>query len=747
MTKKRVIAHFMHEKEADAAREKMTNVEETESFLIGEVEEEDIEALEQKGLIVQTLKKTPMIETMGGESDLGFGIKTHRRAPKPGETAPEPEEVKENVYLIQLWAPLIEKWRKQFDELGVSLLEYVPEFAYTAKLTSDQVRHVNELPFVTAVRLYGPEDTGPITASARVAGPPPSPAAGRHMLIYDIRLHEEKDLEKVQQKLRDKQVSIAGAKGRKIRLYLLEDSPLINEIAAFHEIAVMEKYTPPKLFNDVARKLMGIDEDTSNPQQVITQTGKGEIVAVADTGLDDTHPDFEGRIKGLVALGRLNDASDPHGHGTHVAGSVLGDGSASGGKIRGTAYEADLFFQSLMDYTGGLGGLPLNLGDLFEEAYQAGARIHNNSWGAATESMYTINSIEVDEFVAKHRDMLVIIAAGNEGQGANCLHCEPGYLDWLSISSPASSKNTLTVGASRSSRTEGGLAELTYGEAWPQTFPEPPIAEEKISGNPEGLAAFSSRGPCDDRRIKPDVVAPGTDIVSAKSSKAPLRNFWGPYPGNNHYAYMGGTSMAAPLAAGCCALIREYYVKERTHTPSAALIKATLINSTRWITNFDAVADHPDMPNYHQGFGCIYMGWAIPNQSEPWFKLEFIDTWDKKEKQFVRTGQRAQFRFSIEEGDWLRICLVYTDAPGRALQNNLNLFMEHEQSASRWIGNPHVPKDLKIPDPDNNIEVVRLENPAPGDYLIQISARNLLRTPQDYALVVTGALTSQLIEV
>ncbi|MGD2249324.1 MAG: S8 family serine peptidase [Candidatus Methanofastidiosia archaeon] len=747
MTKKRIIAHFMHGKEADAAREKMTHVEETESFLIGEIEEEDIVVLEQKGLIIQVLKEMPTIETMGSESELGFGIKTHRRGPKPSEIVPEPKEVTENVYLIQLWAPLIEKWRKQFDELGVSLLEYVPGFAYTAKLTFDQVNHVNELPFVTAVRLYGPEDTGPVTASARAAGPPVSPATGRRMLTYDIRLHREKDLEKVQQRLKDKHVNIAGAKGRKIRLYVLEDSPLIYEIAAYHEVAVMEEYISPKLFNDVARKLLGIDEDTPNLKQIIPQTGKGEIVAVADTGLDDAHPDFKERIVGLVALGRLNDASDPHGHGTHVAGSVLGDGSASGGKIRGTAPEAHLFFQSLMDYSGGLGGLPLNLGDLFEEAYQAGARIHNNSWGAATQSMYTINSIEVDEFVAKRRDMLIIIAAGNEGQGAKCLHCEPGYLDWLSIGSPASSKNTLTVGASRSRRTKGGYAEKTYGEAWPQAFPESPIAEEKVSGNPEGLAAFSSRGPCDDRRIKPDVVAPGTDIVSAKSSKAPLRNFWGSYPGNRYYAYMGGTSMAAPLAAGCCALIREYYTKDRDHTPSAALVKATLINSTRWITNFDAVADHPDMPNYHQGFGCINMVWAIPNESEPWFKLEFVDTWDTKEKHFVRTGQKARFRFSIEEGDWLRICLVYTDAPGRALQNNLNLFVEHEQTASKWIGNPHAPKDLKIPDPDNNIEVVRLENPPPGDYLIQISARNLLRTPQDYALVVTGALTSPLIDV
>jgi serine protease AprX len=78
------------------------------------------------------------------------------------------------------------------------------------------------------------------------------------------------------------------------------------------------------------------------------------------------------------------------------------------------------------------------------------------------------------------------------------------------------------------------------------------------------------------------------------------------------------------------------------------------------------------------------------------------------------------------------------------LQNNLNLFVQHEPSGKKWIGNANLPLSLGVPDPDNNVEVIRLENPESGAYLIQISAINLLRPPQDYALVVTGELGSKL---
>ena len=192
-----------------------------------------------------------------------------------------------------------------------------------------------------------------------------------------------------------------------------------------------------------------------------------------------------------------------------------------------------------------------------------------------------------------------------------------------------------------------------------------------MSGDPEALAAFSSRGPCDDRRIKPDLVAPGTDILSTRSSTAPADHYWGLHA-NNRYAYMrGGTSMASPLAAGCAALVREYFVTERGIFPSAALLKAALINGTRWLTSSDSIADHGQQPNYHQGFGEIHLPTTLPSAAEPTLALEFVDTWQTPAQQLKRTGDMIRYTVTVNQGRPLRLCLAYTDLPARALQNDL----------------------------------------------------------------------------
>ena len=160
----------------------------------------------------------------------------------------------------------------------------------------------------------------------------------------------------------------------------------LDALAALDEVRQIEQAPKRQLFNNVARGILNADVVVnSTPYK-----GKGQLVGVADTGFDrgstsNVHPAFAGRVKKLYALGRPSPAKsdDPDGHGTHVCGSVLGDGTAPsmGGKIQGTAPEAQLVLQSLLDSGGNLGGIPVDLHDLFQPVYDNdGVRVHTNSW-------------------------------------------------------------------------------------------------------------------------------------------------------------------------------------------------------------------------------------------------------------------------------------------------------------------------------------------------------------------------------
>ena len=202
--------------------------------------------------------------------------------------------------------------------------------------------------------------------------------------------------------------------------------------------------------------------------------------------------------------------------------------------------------------------------------------------------------------------------------------------------------------------------------------------------------------------------------------------------------------MSAPIVSGCAALARQYFMDEG-HQPSAALLKATLINSCRWLGGLDAKADFSDQPNFHQGFGAVDMLSAIPNPERPDLRLVFADDWTSGSLLFSYTGQR--FRFIVSAGTELplSLCLAWTDLPSRALQNNLNMQVQCLATGEKWVGNANLPMGLRMPDPDNNVELVRIPQPVAGDYLIQIAASNLLSTGgQDFALVVTGDLVGTL---
>ncbi|MCE9613742.1 MAG: S8 family serine peptidase [Lentisphaerae bacterium] len=523
----------------------------------------------------------------------------------------------------------------------------------------------------------------------------------------------------------------------------------IGELAALGAVTWMERFLPPRLWNDVAAG--GGSMNVTNVWLQHGLTGQGQIVGHTDTGLDigstnGIHPDFAGKIvyatglsRGL--LGRGGKWDDPDGHGTHTAGSILGSGAASGGQYRGVAFGARLVHQSVIDKLGLLTGIPTDLHDLFHEAYTNGARIHSDSWGAAVGGRYDTEAVQCDTYMWQHPDMLLVFAAGNDGIDADA----NGVIDLDSMGSPATAKNLLCVGATESGRQPGtgGYTSRTYGSAWGTDYPAAPISNDFISASPpgggRGMAAYSSRGPTDDGRIKPDLVAPGTDIISARSRHPSASVEWGIVPGNTNYVFSGGTSMATPLTAGAATLVRQYFTDVAGLTnlpPSAALIKATLLNGARSL----GVGQYGAGPAQELPTGArpnAISGWGAVDVEQSLFpslpvQLRFVD-WES-----VDTGETNRYQITVSATNRLTLTLAYSDYPGfaggaRALVNDLDLVLVSPSGVTNR------PNGLSGADHLNNVEGIDVEAPAPGLYTVRIEGTDVPAGPQPYALVLRGA--------
>ncbi len=741
-------------------------------YVYGAGDEADVQTLEGRGLSVDEVPSVPDLSWLDpGKQDKVDADELLAAADEErGEPSPIQEAAAgaESVYMIQLKGPIRDAWKAKLDALGVELGPYVPEYAYKAQLSKAQLSKVEDLSFVVRVVRYSPvhtlrrlnairnlQKTEDRKKPVRRALPevfgmaPAAPVAAAEKVekvTYELRCHHPEDIPTVAAALeKDSRATNVVVGRRRIRFDCAESSPIVAELAKLPQVSSVDSFQLAELSNTFARKAIGINPPVgSSPYP---WDGTGVLVAVADGGIDEDHPDLKSRLEQVIHRVDPGEPNDPVGHGTHVCSTIAGDGTASGKEILGMAPGAKLIVQTLADARGKLTGLPINLGDLFQEAYDLGARIHNNSWGVMAGGLYTLDSYEVDEFVYNHTDCLILFAAGNRGtQPEEGEADELGRIGLGSLQSPAAAKNVLTVGAGCSPRDDGPF----QGKLW-KDYPNgpriPKASEEPICGNVDVVAAFSSRGPTDDNRIKPELMAPGTVMLSARSSASDPTHVLDKFDG--HYAFLSGTSMATPVVAGAAAIVRQYYVDERHHQPSAALLKATLVNGAVWIPDELAADGSVGEPNFHQGFGRLDLRATLPEPDDPrGLKLVFADVDRSSDEALKREiAERASWRRTIqlEAGLPLRVTLAWTDRPDHGLQQSLDLVVV-PPSGKRQAGNP---KLVRVPgqksDHFNNLQQVIVQEPEAGEYQIQILAYNTLYENQGFSLVVTGKLTSDLL--
>lgn len=483
--------------------------------------------------------------------------------------------------------------------------------------------------------------------------------------------------------------------------------------------------------NESGTQLMNFDAVWS-----LGYAGRGQIVSMADTGLDsgdinNIHQDFKGGVISGYPFGLWSKSwADPMGHGTHVAGSVMGRGTASKGLLKGGAYEAQMVAQGMWSPMLKNLSVPSKLGDLFAKAQADGARIHTNSWGGAkTFGAYDNFAVQVDEWLFANPDMLVLFAAGNSGSDKN----RDGRIDENSMASPGTAKNVLTVGASENVTKSGGIqVPISKLRAAQDEWSQEPIYSSYVSDNKDGLAMFSSRGPTADGRIKPDIVAPGTNILSVISQDPNSSPLWGRY--NQDYAWSGGTSMSTPLTAGAAAVARQILVEKiGIQNPSGAMMKAVMLHTAvdMYPGQFGEVGAARGQeiltrrPNADEGYGRVDMG----NIAQLGSATKFID-----HREGVAQGSEVSYEFNVTEGH-LYANLAWTDAPGssnaaKALVNDLDLVLTLPNGQT-----------LSSNDHTNNLEVIEKSGLPAGTYKLTVKGFKVPQGKagaQPFALVYTA---------
>ncbi len=667
-----------------------------------------------------------------------------------------PERANENVlsgyYILTHTYPVPTEWEGELKEAGIDCFSFLPVNGFHCELNKHSTKQLDSLGVEGIVKL-DPTDkmsrglarilTGDLSSTSELF-------YQQDMVPVNLLL-SGKTLPEEIHSMND--IEITYHVGRFATVYVQPSSSAISWLASQNEIEWLEEEFWYTHTNDEADAVLKAPDLWS--QAIMSGInsswdyvdGTGIIVAVSDSGLDSgtndstMHPDFRDHIVDIVSLpmtsgwatacgSPANDgAEDINGHGTHVAGSVLGDGTDSSGSIKGMAPEARLYFQSVGSWCANnpvgeqntLLGIPTNKTDLFRFAAENGSRVHTNSWGSNCSgtcfSEYTIGSLQADIAAREYANMTILFSAGNSGTDAN----SNGEVDFDSLGNPATAKNVFTVGASENNRP-------TITSKWgtmfsPNPFPANPIKDDKAADNISGMTGFSSRGPVDDGRIKPDIAAPGSFILSTKSRSAGACG-WGTHSAN--YCYMGGTSMSTPLTAGATALLLEHLIDNRGHQdPSSALVKAIFATSAH-----DMMGQYSDVtngagetaPNNHEGWGLVDLRNAL--------NATFI------ENESVSTSGNRGWSFNIpNSAPDLNIVLSWTDPESTTvastnLVNDLDLAVKDPSGTWTELSN-----NL------DNLRGLKFSNPAQGTWEVHVNGTNVPRGPQFFALALNQETT------
>ena len=676
--------------------------------------------------------------------------------PEALQVRPDPA-AESQVMLVKFPRPVTTAQARELRAVSLKVYTYLPYYSYLVKMPAGGKTAQARLARAGAVW------SGPYHPAYKISSSIAAIETTIETLATDraaratyrpvvLEVLPDADVQDVVQKIRDLGIrGIVGARHgaffSKVRLLLTADeiAAVRGALAQLPEVFWIDVEGRRTLLNDTTVWVgqSGLSGGQTTPIFSQGIFGEGQTVGIIDTGIDPDMCFFRDTSLGLPPTNQCNGGTtvnssqrkviavdflasgecsggiagtewDTQNHGTHVAGTVAGDNFANlliHNTADGMAPGAKLVIQDAGFATDNCGDLPgigcpvVDLNPLFQQAYTQGARLHTNSWGdnenATVQNNYSAASQDVDEFMWNHKDFLIFFAAGNAGNSAG------------KVGSPSTAKSAVSVGATL----RGTSAD--------------------------SIASFSSCGPTADGRIKPEITVPGSSIVSAGNDKNSTTNNCGTLS-------MSGTSMATPGAAGLTALIRQYYtdgwyptgVKNSANaiTPSAALLRATLVNSAVNMTGTTVI------PANCQGWGRVLLENAL------FFNGQTRKLFVKDNDTPFATGSTNEDRtYSItvnSSTEPFKATLAWTDFPSTPaaspnINNDLDLIVTGP-TGTVWRGNVFsggASATGGTADRRNTLEQVLLNSPATGVYTVTVRSFNVPSGPQPFAVVVTGNVT------
>lgn len=597
-------------------------------------------------------------------------------------------------------------------ETGLTIVETIPDDTFLVRIPAglDPAQTIHDISQSDTVRW-----AGELPISWRVS-PEIAAIAGRSAITVDLDLTPAPDLTAVElESLRQDLMSISGEVGPRSICDAHLCQPLaVNAIwipilAMDGRVLHIHEASRLTIHNSVASEIAGISQalvDSGN-----TLNGSGEVLAISDTGLDADHGDFDGRVRGIYhQFGPDNSALDRNsGHGTHVAATLLGDGSGDISALGMIPAATFHIYQLEVDSSGILARWG-SLYDMFTHSWQNSARIQTNSWG--NENLvgeYSSDSRSADAFIVDNPRFLVLFSAGDLGaDGSN------------TVTPPGSAKNVLTIGAS----TTGAAGSAAAGDV------------------PE----FSSKGATLDGRIKPDLVAPGVMVCSARAEEAESAQGDSCSSATHDdgstplYMTLNGSSMATAVAAGGATMVRQHLRTDAGITePRSDLIKALMINAAEDIGT-------ADIPNAAEGWGQIDVANTIsPSHDGVDLDLFYDDS------RVIDPGHSFVYTFQVQSGADLDVTLVWVDSEASSISNQSAAKLVNDLDMSitapdgtMYYGNVFANGYSTIggsPDRLNNVERAKFSDASAGLWTVSIGHSGGLA--QSFSLVATGLLTEE----